>query len=79
MYAPKWQSYTYVLYYIALLLLIQFCNNLTQTSGMFQYIIVLKFFFRFVGYRVQNQLAALDFNHHRAREEGAITGDGRPR
>jgi hypothetical protein len=33
---------------------------------------------RFVGYRLRNQLAAIDYNHHRGREV-ATTADGRPR
>ena len=34
--------------------------------------------YTFVGYRLRNQLAALDFNHHRNRDV-ATTADGRPR
>ena len=34
--------------------------------------------FSFIGYRVRNQLAALDFNHHRGRAI-ATTADGKPR
>ncbi len=34
--------------------------------------------FRFPVYRARNQLAALDFNHHKNRAQ-ATTADGRPR
>ena len=38
---------------------------------------VIYFIYRFTGYRLRNQLAALDFNHHRGRAT-ATAADGQP-